>query len=254
MTINYNPRIVTSGLVLHLDAANPKSYPGTGNTWYDLSGNNENFTLYNSPTFSSGSRGELLFSGSNDYARITSSNAIDSLSNNGSIEVWFKSISSTLGVQYARLISFSDAAGTGSDSSSTQGTNKDFSDFICLAKNNTTESLAVWYKNSPAGFGTATLLNTNSYFQVIVSWATAGSNMTFNFYLNGSNTATSTVAQTGYSSAGSTITIGQNCGGALTNPLENSSCAFSSLKLYNRALTPSEITQNFAAMRGRYGV
>ena len=33
------PQIVTSGLVLHLDAGNPKSYPGTGSTWYDRSGN-----------------------------------------------------------------------------------------------------------------------------------------------------------------------------------------------------------------------
>jgi len=254
MAIAYNTSIVRNGLVTHLDAANPKSYPGTGNTWFDLSGNNEHFTLYNSPTFSSNSAGELLFSGSNDYARITSSNAIDSLSNNGSIEVWFKSISSTLGVQYARLISFSDAAGTGSNTSSTQGTNRDYSDFICLVKNNTAESLAVWYKNNPAGFGPATLLNTNSYFQVIISWASNGSNMTFNFYLNGVTVATSTVAQSGYSSAGSTITIGQNCGGALTNPLENSSCAFSSLKLYSRALSQAEIQQNFEALRGRYGI
>lgn len=44
MTIHGGPDIVTDGLVLHLDAANTKSYPGTGNTWYDLSGNGKDFT------------------------------------------------------------------------------------------------------------------------------------------------------------------------------------------------------------------
>lgn len=51
MGIAYNTSIVRDGLVLHLDAANPKSYPGSGNTWFDLSGNRFHMTLYNSPTF-----------------------------------------------------------------------------------------------------------------------------------------------------------------------------------------------------------
>jgi hypothetical protein len=45
MAISYNPRIVTDGLVLALDAGNPKSYPGSGTTWTDLSGNGNNGTL-----------------------------------------------------------------------------------------------------------------------------------------------------------------------------------------------------------------
>jgi len=54
MANQYGPRIVTDGLVLHLDAANSKSYPGTGSTWYDLSGNNKNFTWFSTPSFTSG--------------------------------------------------------------------------------------------------------------------------------------------------------------------------------------------------------
>lgn len=45
MGINYSPKIVTDGLVLCLDAANPLSYPGSGNTWFDLSGNNRHYTI-----------------------------------------------------------------------------------------------------------------------------------------------------------------------------------------------------------------
>ena len=44
MAIFYNPSIVSSGLVLALDAGNPKSYPGSGTTWTDLSGQSNNFT------------------------------------------------------------------------------------------------------------------------------------------------------------------------------------------------------------------
>jgi len=61
------PNIVTSGLVLQLDAANTKSYPGSGTTWTDLSGNGNNGTLTNSPTFSSANGGIFTFNGTNQF-------------------------------------------------------------------------------------------------------------------------------------------------------------------------------------------
>lgn len=48
MGINYSPKIVTNGLVLCLDAANPSSYPGSGTSWKDLSGRDNNATMYGS--------------------------------------------------------------------------------------------------------------------------------------------------------------------------------------------------------------
>jgi hypothetical protein len=51
MALNYGPTIVTDGLVLALDAADVNSYPGTGNTWYDVSGNGYHHTIVNSPTY-----------------------------------------------------------------------------------------------------------------------------------------------------------------------------------------------------------
>lgn len=45
MALHHSPSIVTSGLVLCLDAANVKSYPGTGTTWFDISGNGNNGTI-----------------------------------------------------------------------------------------------------------------------------------------------------------------------------------------------------------------
>lgn len=54
--------IVTLGLLLHLDASNPASYPGSGTTWTDLSGNGKHATLYNSPTYSATNGGIISFS------------------------------------------------------------------------------------------------------------------------------------------------------------------------------------------------
>jgi hypothetical protein len=62
--------IVTNGLVLNLDAANPRSYPQpyNGVIWNDISGNSRNGTLTNGPTFNSGNGGSVVFDGTNDYA------------------------------------------------------------------------------------------------------------------------------------------------------------------------------------------
>lgn len=67
MGIFRGPNIVTDGLVLYLDAANTKSYPGSGTVWYDLSGNSNNGILTNSPTFNSNNNGNFIFDGVNDY-------------------------------------------------------------------------------------------------------------------------------------------------------------------------------------------
>ena len=67
MAIAYNTSIVRNGLVLYLDAANPKSYPGTGTSWFDLSGNNNNGVLTNSPIFENINKGCIAFDGINDH-------------------------------------------------------------------------------------------------------------------------------------------------------------------------------------------
>jgi hypothetical protein len=59
--------MISDGLVVYVDAANPRSYPGTGNTWYDLSGNNNHMTLVNGVGFSSVNGGVMQTDGTNDY-------------------------------------------------------------------------------------------------------------------------------------------------------------------------------------------
>ena len=67
MATLYSPKIVTDGLVLCLDAGNNKSYPSSGTAWNDLSGNNNNGTLTNGPTFTGSFGGSIVFDGTNDY-------------------------------------------------------------------------------------------------------------------------------------------------------------------------------------------
>jgi hypothetical protein len=80
-----NPRrIVRDGLVLDLEASNRYSYPGTGNTWIDLSGNGNSATLFNAPTFSTANGGVLEFNGSSTYIKTPS------ISNFRTISMWIK--------------------------------------------------------------------------------------------------------------------------------------------------------------------
>jgi len=80
------PKIITSGCVLSLDAADKNSYPGSGTAWRDLSGNGKNLTLTNGPTFSAGNQGSIVFDGTNDYAVLNPVSAF----NIYCISMWFK--------------------------------------------------------------------------------------------------------------------------------------------------------------------
>ena len=71
MALIHSPKIVTDGLKYFLDAGNVKSYPGSGTTWRDLSGNGSNSELVNGPTYGSSNGGHIIFDGTNDYSRVT---------------------------------------------------------------------------------------------------------------------------------------------------------------------------------------
>jgi hypothetical protein len=91
MSYANGPRIVTDGLVLHLDAGNRKSYSGSGTTWTDLSGNGNNGTLVNGVGYSSDNKGSMVFDNVNDYVDITSFSA--TTINNSTIIAWIKDTS-----------------------------------------------------------------------------------------------------------------------------------------------------------------
>lgn len=79
-----NSAIVSNGLLLNLDASNPGSYSGTGNKWYDLSGNNNHATLMNSPTYDAASK-SIVTNGTNQYLTIPNLNTYNS---NITMQAW----------------------------------------------------------------------------------------------------------------------------------------------------------------------
>jgi hypothetical protein len=93
MAVGYNPRVVTDGLVLALDAANVKSYPGSGTTWTDLSGKGNNGTLSNGVQHTDGpffGAGYVEFDGTGDNLSISSTSSLGGFSGDFTIEFWFK--------------------------------------------------------------------------------------------------------------------------------------------------------------------
>ena len=87
---NYGPRIVTDGLICCLDAADRNSYPGSGSTWYDLSGNGHHGTL-NQPDFSSVNGGAFTFNNSTDLVEVSS--FVATTLNQSTIIAWVKDTS-----------------------------------------------------------------------------------------------------------------------------------------------------------------
>jgi hypothetical protein len=86
------PHIISDGLVLAVDTASKRSYPRSGTTLFDLSGNNLNGTIEGSPSFLNSDNGVFDFDGIDDYISMGSSEAVDLIQNqtNFSLGVWFK--------------------------------------------------------------------------------------------------------------------------------------------------------------------
>ena len=216
MALQHSPSIVTSGLVLLLDAKNPRSYPGSGTTWYDASGNGYNATLVSSPTYNSS--GYFVFTGTQSATVTNPLYASQTyLNQTWTVSSWLN-VDDTTGQS---LINF----GIGLYPS--YGTNN-----------------SLLYLNSGA----------NDYYTYGGDVGNLGwVYLTFRFnnatgartiYSNGSNISTSgpnnTSTPTGLNA---TSTIASNLRGNLAT-----------LEIYNRMLSDAEVTQNFNALRGRYGV
>lgn len=162
MGLNHSPRIVTDGLVMCVDAANTKSYPGSGTTWFDLSGNSNHLTLTGSPTFTSGvaqfngttqwaqntlnlSTGTSTVMAGSRYSGATRERVITSTVNNWLLGHW----GSTVGNFYAE--GWVTAAGAGGNDTSWRiyaGTNDVTGDLYNLYING---SLSVGNANGSAG-------------------------------------------------------------------------------------------------------
>ena len=229
MATSYSPKIVTDGLVLCLDAADRKSYPGTGTTWTDRSGNGNNGTLTNGPTFDSANGGGIEFDGTNDYVVIPNSSSIqlaanqpftisyfvnlDSITGNGGfmapvMKSWF-------GTSYGHLL----------------GTSNKY----LLVYTDGDNSVELYVYNILDGYENKWLQITQTYDgdRIYV-------------YQNGEF----------YSQSGTGITLTTNTANLYLGSSGGSSYfldgTMANVYLYNKALTASEVLQNYNATKDRF--
>jgi hypothetical protein len=221
MALAHSPKIVTDGLVLCLDAANPKSYLGSGTAWTDLSGFGNSGTLVNGVGYSSDGGGSLTFDGSNDEVISTNNPSVQITT--GSIGAWFKADSGNTGVN--GIIAKQSAWGL-------------------FVWDNT---LRAYDWGNSTNRDTGINVGNNIWNYVVMTFAETVGSPSNNaiIYLNAVSVLTTTVK---HSNHDVTVQIGdanaaQNFGGSISN-------AF----IYNRVLTTAEISQNFNALRGRYSI
>jgi len=227
MGVAYNSSIVISGLVLCLDAANTKSYPGSGTTWTDLSGRGNNGTLTGGPTYSSANVGSIVFDGVDDYVALTGSTTVSQ----ATFSVWLRrngSQNAYAGILFTRGGSSANVSGL---------------DF------NSTNNTLGYHWNDIAGsyqFNSGLIPPDGAWSMcVVVVTSTAAT-----FYLcqsSGITTATNTLAHA------STTLDGLKLGwdGA---PFRYMNGNISQASIYNRALTAAEVSQNYNALKSRYGL
>lgn len=222
--------IVSNGLVLHLDAGIPESYPLSGTTWFDLTGNGNDGTLINGPTFNGGNNGSIVFDGVND--RVTTGQQLDP-------------------VAYGL---FADSASFWSVSSWFLPDTSDSSQGAITGKGGgigTAATYVVWETGTTLQVRlrggtilTITSSLSSTWNEVVITWdGSAG-----RAYLNGQFINTITIGAAAKQT--NNFVIGATASGVSTFYKGN----VADTKVYNRGLTADEVLQNYNALKGRFGL
>lgn len=226
MATLYGPQIVTDSLALCLDAGNTTSYPGSGTLFTDISGNGKDGTLTNGPTYSSSNYGAIVLDGTNDY-----------ISTNLSV-----SSPSTTAVTYD-VVFKNNSSGTfkgfiGASSYQTSG-------FFLGFYINSLTNIYVFYNNTGTDYTGGWTYNSS----VISHGIFVFNGRSISGYRNGNLISTLTA-----SIDAGTNSNGIQVGRSLQGGWGNSQCDVYSFRVYNKALSASEVLQNYNATRGRFGI
>ena len=245
MSLGHGPTIVRDGLVLHLDAANPKSYPGTGSTWYDLTRNGNDGALLDGTFYSNINLGSMTFDGVDDSVNVEDSVSLN-VQSSLTLSAWVR-----LEILEDNLYPCVFRKGHGYNSSGS-----------------TTDQYGLWLWRgglSASGVGfrivdtTDTMRSINSNIDnnnIINKWI-----MITATYQSGNGTKmrifydSVLVREVNFDG---NYQIKTTNGSLRIGNMNNFSMPFggqiSCSMLYNRSLSPTEIQQNFNALRGRFGI
>lgn len=228
MSVFAGPETVTSGLLISLDAGNPRSYPGSGTTLFDSSDNKNNATLTNGVTYNSSENGSLVFDGTDDRCSVASTTQNI---NNQTWEAW---VNRTQSVNSYNMFMGKQLPYFGI-----------LSDNSIILSNLIGGSQRTMYST---GFAAAD----NTWYHLVFTAEYDGANTVEKIYINGilNNTATFAGQQTDYSPPRA-FTIGDGRETATWYPFKGK---ISSARVYTKTLSAAEVSQNFNALRGRYGI
>ncbi len=219
LTLVQSPTIITDGLTLQLDAGNTSSYGGSGTTWYDLAGTQQNITLVNSPTFTSGTPSYFTFNGSNQ--RGSGSGAVLTQTTYTK-SVWFY------------LNGYSDNNFVSSDTGG---------HFMYMAGGTKIYSGHSNWGNYQAYQSTAAF-SLSTWYNVTLTFNTTDGMV---LYINGVQDSTYTANKAVYS-GNSSVNIATFGGGNLLNG------RISKVYCYNRSLTSDEVLQNYNVDKSQFGL
>lgn len=237
MSYNFSPKIVTENLVLYLDAANTKSYPGSGTIWTDLSRGGNIGTLTNGPTFNSSNGGSIVFDGTNQYINLGDKD----------------SFTIPTGFSFDCFFNPNGLSGSILEKYGNSGTN--------------TEYVFGFFNNQLYGWVSDT--NSSQYRGRIVSNLTTYTNSNqwghFCFIYNGGTLTTSVslyvngIKRDNSDFTGGNFTNIKNGSSALTFANANLGLAIikgsiGNIRMYNRALSALEVLQNYNATKSRYNL
>ncbi len=217
---SYTSPVVTSGLVLRLNASDPASYSGSGSTWVDLAGTQQNVTLYNSPTFTSGSPSYFTFNGSNQYG-LGSGSVLPQTSYTKS--VWFY------------LNGYADNNIVSGDGH-----------FLYMGPAGASHKLYSGHSNwgNYIAFPSSATINLNTWYYAALTFNTTDG---MKLYINGVLDSTYTANKGAHPGTG-TINIATFNGGNLLNG------RVAKVYCYNTSLTSTDILQNFNADKSEFGL
>ena len=220
MAVGYNPSIVSDGLVFYIDAANLRSYSGSGVTANGLIGG-INGTLVNGVGFTSSNNGSFVFDGPNDYVDCGYNSNINNATQL-TIECWYRSSNiSKEGIIF--------------------GTNSFFPAYGYHMEIYQSKLLFQVFPSTSSVQSSITLSN-NIWYHLVGTYNSG----TINLYVNGISSGSGNYT---YSASSENLILGRYYAGSLS--LEGQ---LSNVKFYNKALSQQEILQNFNATRFRYGI
>jgi len=221
-----------SNLVLALDAGNKNSYPGSGTTWTDLSGNGNNGTLTNGPTFNRINGGSIVFDGSNDYVSVANASSLTNTSSL-SIESWV--------LMNPSMNAYGAVVGKG-----TSDANEEY----CLLINPSTSKV---YFDVGGGTGPyvdlTSTFNSNTWYHVVATHERVAGSSTIKIYVNGSLVPGSTTNPTSAVNDNATnVSIGCRFDGGTSHW----NGRISMVAIYTRTLSATEVLQNYNSSKFKY--